>query len=261
MGVPRGYLGSWFPTIEGRIDRSLIGDGTDYPVTWDNAPGAITADQMVQFEWTTAKVRLTIAGNVTLVFNDYTLHGAPDQPMTTPFSFTLDGTGVIDTTPGGGGEVDDPPTPATWDGLEQNDLMRGSHRFLAIDNTQFIPVTLPWGRDNFVFVFYFDIEDLLSVDGSSFSSYVKKMVAAIGVTTSFFYSGVVASTSKTEPTEIDEGTFATPFPTDLGAQTIFHGAPHMWGQTCGTGGGGSSITITNLTLVVVDKFTQPADIA
>lgn len=246
--------GSYFPSQEDIIAPASIGDGTAYPVTWDRTDGATTPDQMCQFEWTTKEITLSLAGSVTLVFTDYTGGGAPDTPKTTAFSRD-----VVTTVTGTDWSVREVPNGS--------DYAVGGISINGVDNTYSIPVTLPWGPDSFNFVISFSASLLFGVDGTqdgagNFVSYVKDVNSTLACSTGGAppYSAVGASTNSGLDISISGLTITAPLTTDQGAQTVFHGSPHVWSGTGGTGAAGCSISFTTFSLLVTDKFNQPADI-
>lgn len=256
MSTPWQWLGSFFPTVENSIDpmATPIGNGTDWPVTWNRNDGDVTDDQIASMEWATKEVTFSFSGSVTLVFTDYTGGGAPNQPMTTGFSSS-----IVLTLTGSDWSVKEPVA---------SDYVSGGQTYAKTGGFS-TPVTLPWGPDAFIFGPEFEVSDLLGVIGSedgngNFQKYVKKIICDLAVSTSqpapTAYSAVDVATSKTGGRIINGLTFG-PLTTDAGAVVAFAGAGvHGWSGTAGTGAAGCSITLTSFSITVTDKFTQPADL-
>lgn len=244
MSDPWKYFGSWAPQIEAIIDPMFIGDGTGFPINWDNSLGSIGTDQICRFEWAAKTFRLVCEGTADITFSD-PAGVAPDETHSFPFALNAI------TTPVGG---------TTWDVLEPGgpnipDLSVGSRPTILADDTYTTTVVLAWGSGDFAIRVDFEIIGLFAVDGTSFGTYTKGL--AIGLTASGSqstpgFSGIITMSSQS-------GITVFPPYTPYGPIDIFHSTATIF-ISASTAPAPNSISFTTFALTVDDEFTQPPNI-
>lgn len=73
-GIPWGWLGNYFMSLEGHCAITTTGNTTARPVTWNLGIGVTTSDQIVKFETTTAQATWQMGGTITMTFHNPTTH-------------------------------------------------------------------------------------------------------------------------------------------------------------------------------------------
>lgn len=83
-GVPWNWFGNYFMSLEDHCAPGTTGNTTARPVVWNLNAGAITDDQIVQFETTVAQLEWTFDGTITMTFHNPT--SGLDEVHTASFS-------------------------------------------------------------------------------------------------------------------------------------------------------------------------------
>lgn len=247
MSSPWAWFGNEFPSVQGVLDVSLTGDGTDYQILWDMTDGATTDNEICKFEWTTKTITLTISGTVNLPFLVPST-GATEM-HSTPFSKVL------------ALNVNSPAT-TTWDG---NEVPNGSDypafsscSVFSGSNSLLIPVTLSDGTtSSFGFNFavfmgsvssagLYGIAESLS--GRVYSRYTKEVIIFIPISSNIATS-ITFALNKTSLT----GTLNA-----LGPQTVFHTTANAYWTA--PNADGSTFSLSGFSLAVSAVTTTPPNI-
>lgn len=246
-------MGSYFPTQENMHDpvANPIGDGTAWPVTWKRVDGTTTADQISQFEWVTKEITFRAKGTITATVRDHTGGGNPDEVHAIPFDHS-----ILQTKSG-----------TTWDVNEPTgDYVSGGQSWAATDNTYTISFSTAWGGSEASVIYSFNIGDLFGVKGTqdgngNCTDYVKTISAFLNISVGPYNGGtqsddaMAVALNKNEP-----GLPFIPLTVDQGPSMSFHAAPHAW-SAIDPSSISISLVLDIFSIVVTNKFTQPADIA
>lgn len=254
MSAPWKFFGTWFPTIPGVILASNTGPGTGCPLIWTRVDGNTGDDQMCQFEWTTKTVRFQVAGTIQLEFFDYTGGGAPSEVHSAAFSIDCNENYITD---------------PTWDTLQpggtfalDNHLVGGTVQTYNFSGADSVPITLPWGPDNFSITCQIEVGtdvSLSAVDGSAFTQYAKTVRVTIQA-----QNDNHSPTAQSSATLLTDITSAPTTPAaEVSIDPCFHGtgatAVPLYGSSA-TNTPPNYFTLSTRSLTVDAKLTTPPPI-